>query len=54
MPIIADQDFNSKVEFMGERINTCMYRFHQMLTTRRSEFARITQSTNEEQQNLIR
>ena len=41
MPLIANEDFDKKVEFMGDRINTCMFRFHQMLQTRRKEFAKI-------------
>ena len=46
---IAEQDFNTKVEFMGDRINTCAYRFHQMLTTRRAHLKNVVASPNNEQ-----
>ena len=49
MSSIAEQDFNNKVEFMGDRINTCAYRFHQMLTTRRAHLKKMVDSPNDQE-----
>lgn len=48
MPIAAEEAFNRKVDFLGDRINTCMFRFHQMLTTRQDHLARMVQDPSNE------
>lgn len=47
MSIAEEQRYERKLRFFKERLQTCGYRFHNLIQTRRKEIPRLAANSNE-------